>query len=96
LIRKRAAQTTAISISPAGVGGVSPGGVGDLIRGWRGISAAVAKSRVQLWRDIRADRFPAPVELGPNSVGWIRAEIDAWLASRPRRTYGHRADNFGP
>ncbi len=46
------------------------------------------KGRVQRWRDIRAGKFPAPVEIGPNSLGWFEDEIEAWLASRPRRTYG--------
>jgi len=46
------------------------------------------KSRVQIWRDVKAGKFPAPVQLGPNSVGWYEDEVDAWLASRPRRTYG--------
>jgi prophage regulatory protein len=45
------------------------------------------KSRAQRWRDIRAGRFPAPVELGPNSIGWFEDEVEEWLASRPRRTY---------
>ena len=62
--------------------------VGDLIRGWAGICAEVHKSRVQLWRDIRAGHFPAPIETGPNSIAWVRSEIEAWKASRPRRTYG--------
>lgn len=44
-------------------------------------------SRVQRWRCIRAGTFPAPVQLGPNSVGWVAGEIDAWLASRPRVNY---------
>jgi prophage regulatory protein len=59
----------------------------ELIRGWRRVCEAAGKSRVQLWRDIRAGRFPPPIELGPNSIGWYRAEIEAWLAARPRRTY---------
>ena len=48
----------------------------------------VGKSRVQIWRDVRAGKFPAPVELGPNSIGWFEDEVEAWLANRPRRTYG--------
>ena len=44
-------------------------------------------SRVQCWRRIRKGTFPAPVQLGPNSIGWIEDEIDAWLASRPRVNY---------
>jgi prophage regulatory protein len=42
------------------------------------------KSRVQVWRDIRAKKFPAPISLGPRSVAWFEDEILAWLASRPR------------
>jgi predicted DNA-binding transcriptional regulator AlpA len=58
-----------------------------VVRGWAGAERLSGKSRVQLWRDVRAGRFPAPIELGPNAIGWFRAEIDEWLASRPRRTY---------
>jgi prophage regulatory protein len=43
------------------------------------------RSRVQCWRDIKANKFPLPVQLGPNSVGWFEDEIDAWLTSRPRQ-----------
>jgi prophage regulatory protein len=62
--------------------------VGSLIRGWRGVCRKTGKSRVQLWRDIRNGRFPAPIEIGPNSVAWHEVEVEAWLAARPRRTYG--------
>lgn len=67
----------------------------DLIRGWNGAVAATGRSRVQLWRDVRAGRFPAPLEIGPNSVAWYRDEIEAWKASRPRRTYGALASQMG-
>jgi prophage regulatory protein len=60
----------------------------ELIPGWVGICAEVHKSRVQLWRDIRDGRFPAPIETGANSIAWIRAEVEEWKRSRPRRTYG--------
>ena len=52
------------------------------------VQKLIGKSRVQIWRDVRAGRFPAPVILGPNSVGFYEDEITAWLASRPRRIYG--------
>ncbi len=35
------------------------------------------KSRTQIWRDVRAGKFPAPVQIGPNSVGWWSDELDA-------------------
>ena len=58
-----------------------------VIAGYRAAERKTGKSRQQIWRDIRAGSFPAPIELGPNSVGWYADEIDEWLASRPRRTY---------
>lgn len=44
-------------------------------------------SRVQRWRRVRAGTFPAPVQLGPNSIGWYEDEIEDWLKSRPRVSY---------
>ena len=46
------------------------------------------RSRVQRWRDVKAGAFPSPVEIGPNRIGWFEDEVEAWLESRPRRTYG--------
>ena len=62
----------------------------NIIRG-HAVCEKVQKSRVQIWRDVRAGTFPAPVDLGPNSVGWFEDEIDAWLASRPRVNYAPEA-----
>jgi len=61
---------------------------GELIRGWSGICAEIHKSRVQIWRDIRAGKFPQPIETGANSIAWFREEVEEWKRSRPRRTYG--------
>ncbi len=46
-------------------------------------------NRVTVWRKARdpADDFPQPVTLSKNRIGWWEHEIDAWLASRERRTY---------
>lgn len=30
--------------------------------------------------------FPEPVELGSRSVRWVRAEVEAWVLSRPRKS----------
>ncbi len=54
----------------------------------KAVTLRTGKSRVQIWRDVKAKKFPSPLVLGPNSIGWHEHEIDAWLASRPRRTYG--------
>jgi len=51
------------------------------------VKRRTGRCRTQRWRDCRAGRFPLPVELGPNAIGWFEDEIDAWLADRPRRRY---------
>ena len=34
------------------------------------VMARVGLSRTTIWRRVRAGTFPAPVELGVNSIGW--------------------------
>lgn len=56
-------------------------------------------SRVQIWRKARNpdDDFPAPVQLGPNSIGFFEDEITRWLATRPRVNWSanHEPDAAG-
>jgi prophage regulatory protein len=30
--------------------------------------------------------FPKPIDLGQRAVGWIEAEVDAWLTSQVKRS----------
>ena len=46
------------------------------------------KSRVTLWRWVRAGLLPAPYILGPNSVGFSFQEIQERDANLTRRAYG--------
>ncbi len=41
-------------------------------------------SRTTIWRRERAGDFPRRVRLAPNSTGWIEAEVEQWIESRPR------------
>lgn len=41
-----------------------------------------ALSRVSWWRYERAGLAPKRIRLGPNSIGWLKHEIDAWIAER--------------
>ncbi|MCY4666110.1 MAG: AlpA family phage regulatory protein [Acidimicrobiaceae bacterium] len=41
----------------------------------------VSRRTLARWRE--TGRFPEALQLGPNCVGWRRADIDAWLDSRP-------------
>ena len=49
------------------------------------------KSRVTLWRWVRAGRLPAPFQLGLNTVGFALPEILASEANLKRKTYGQGA-----
>ncbi len=52
------------------------------------VMARTGLSRVTIWRRVKAGKFPAPLVLGENSIGWTAQSIEDWLESRPRRTYG--------
>ena len=53
----------------------------------KAVIAKTGKSYPTIWREVRNNTFPAPIVLGPNSVGWYEDEVDAWIASRPRVNY---------
>ena len=40
----------------------------------------VGRSTLADWR--RNGRFPQPIPLGPNAVGWLEDDVDAWLNER--------------
>jgi prophage regulatory protein len=51
----------------------------------REVEKKVGHGHSWLYAEMRAGRFPAPLEIGTRSVGWLESEIDSWIASRPRR-----------
>jgi len=59
---------------------VSPAPVVILRR--REVEARTGLGCSTIYDGIKAGTFPAPIQLGPKSVGWIQSEIDAWLATR--------------
>ena len=44
----------------------------------------VGLSRSTIYASIRAESFPKPIRLGPNAVGWLEDDIDAWMDARIR------------
>ena len=52
------------------------------------VMSRVGLSRTSIWRRVRAGTFPAPIELGANSIGWPENAISEWITSRPFRAYG--------
>lgn len=44
----------------------------------------ISRSRIHVYMKRETDSFPRPIQLGPNSVGWRKAEVEAWLDARER------------
>jgi prophage regulatory protein len=48
----------------------------------RNLPTITGLSRTSIWRLERAGDFPKRIRLSAGAVGYRRAEVDAWLASR--------------
>ena len=46
------------------------------------VLALIGMGNTWLHKSIKRGDFPAPVKLGARAVGWRRADVEAWLASR--------------
>jgi prophage regulatory protein len=51
----------------------------------RDLMAMLSVSRHGLARMVEDEGLPAPIQLGPRSVGFVKAEIEEWLESRKAR-----------
>ena len=48
------------------------------------LQADYGGSRPWYYKQMQIADFPRPIKLGTYAVAWIRSEVDAWFASRPR------------
>lgn len=46
------------------------------------LKSVTGLSKSSLYALIRAKSFPAPVQLGPRTVAWVRSEVRQWAAER--------------
>lgn len=46
------------------------------------VRKAAGLSRTTIWRKEKDGTFPRRRKLSANAVGWLRSEVEAWLASR--------------
>lgn len=46
------------------------------------VVALTGRSRVSIYEEMRADRFPRQVKIGRRAVAWKSSEIQAWIAAR--------------
>ncbi len=50
----------------------------------REVEARLSITKTTIYRLMRCGAFPEPIQVGPRAVRWPQAEIEQWLASRPR------------
>lgn len=50
--------------------------------------------RATIYAYIKEGRFPAPLALGPRSVGWREEDVAAWLDARPTKSWALHASLF--
>ena len=52
------------------------------------VAEVTGLSRTTIWRKCKSGEFPARIQLGANSVGWLESEIRNWIESRNRIATG--------
>jgi predicted DNA-binding transcriptional regulator AlpA len=40
-----------------------------------------------IWQMMREGKFPCPLKIAKNRVGWLRSEVLAYIRNLPRQTY---------
>jgi prophage regulatory protein len=48
------------------------------------VMARLGVSRSTIWRLTQSGDFPRPVAISPGRKGWLKSQVDAWIASRLR------------
>ncbi len=48
----------------------------------RQVEARTGLARSTIYQYMKDGVFPKPVQLGPRAVGWIEADISAWISKR--------------
>jgi len=55
---------------------------GTRIISWPNVFHQTGLSRTTIWRKIRANEFPSPIQISPGRVGWIAEEVNTWVQSQ--------------
>lgn len=50
------------------------------------VKARTGLSRSTIYLAMSRNEFPPAVRLGEHAVGWVEAEVDAWIAERIERS----------
>jgi prophage regulatory protein len=46
------------------------------------VLARIGMGRSWLYQQLKVGAFPRPAKLGARAIGWLTADVDAWIASR--------------
>ena len=46
------------------------------------VKRKTGQSRSSIYDKVQRQEFPAPVKIGERAVGWVEAEVDAWVTAR--------------
>jgi len=46
------------------------------------VKQKTGQSRSTIYEKVQRGEFPAPVKIGERAVGWVEAEVDAWVLGR--------------
>lgn len=50
------------------------------------VEALTGLSRTTIYEEIKAERFPQQIKLGPRSVGWLESEVMDWITERVKES----------
>jgi prophage regulatory protein len=53
---------------------------------WKAVKERCGLSRTSVWRLEKANKFPRRIQIGPKAVGWLEAELDAWVTTNMQRS----------
>jgi prophage regulatory protein len=56
----------------------------ELLWSIKTVTLKTGLSRATIYRYTNRKLFPPPRRIGPNRVGWLAAEVIAWVAALPR------------
>lgn len=46
------------------------------------VSRLVGLSKSEIYRRVRAEKFPRPIPIGTNASAWASNEVEAWIQAR--------------
>jgi predicted DNA-binding transcriptional regulator AlpA len=59
----------------------------------REVMIKIGVSWPTLWAWSKCGKFPAPRQISSKKIGWIEAEVDAWIANLPVRQLSLKEDD---